>query len=432
MEQFIKIIRQNISVECLWVVADESILHAIRRNTDVYRGPRGKILLSILRFLHWQKLQLMCVLALGFVSAGKILLRQGMNYAKRPRLKEVDGTKGMAIFVGFGARAEEKLFLHYCEHYPGEVIRINQIDIATMAKIHPVGISQFFSKIISAFRSVQSVINKLPDNLDRYRIEWLVFAGMRIATYAYARAWFSTLQYEVPLLHEVCFLSPDTQAFAAIDAGLPCHFYQHGLLSKSNIIPDFKLISALTTYEGNYLTKVLSAPEVSQLLPQQPAVKIAQRKILLVASGNRSYDDMSLVIPLIMEAMYLGLDVLVRPFPGEDLTTFWEPVLQERKLPIQMMSSNGSFDEVVNRITPLFVASWGSTALVDALYMGIIPICVAKLDDPYLDDTVYPLLQCCAHWPRDLEVIRNSCRSQDNYDRVLGALRDNEIIASYD
>lgn len=419
-------IRESIPKESLWVVADQSVLRAVRLNMDVYRGLRGVILRRALRLFRWQWLQLAVVLVVGSAMAVRFLLQQLATPALRRGLPTTNvDSNDFILFVGFGARAEEKLFCEFCEHVRGDTIRINQVEIATMARLQHVGIFTMFREVFSAFRNVRTAIRKLPHDFDKYRLEWMVFAAMRLAIYAYGKAWFLDFRKSTPLLNAY-FLSPDTTAFAAIDAGIPCHFIQHGLLSKGVMVPAFQRIAAITIYEAEYLRKLLATTEVAQILRQRPSINISDRNAVVIASGNRSPDDMNLSIPFIIEATSLGLTMYVRPFVGEDVTVFWESQRHVHKVPFSFLTSDGSFNDLVDRVKPLFVVSWGSTALVDALYMGVIPICIANLDDHYVDDTVYPILECCLHWPRDQDLIRQACRSQEKYDSVLEGLRAKE------
>lgn len=72
-----------------------------------------------------------------------------------------------------------------------------------------------------------------------------------------------------------------------------------------------------------------------------------------------------------------------------------------------------SLEEAMDRLQPVFVASWGSTVLVEALNRGVIPITVAPL--------------CCLRWPVDQDKVRTAIESSDHYDRIVEHLRSSEL-----
>jgi 1,2-phenylacetyl-CoA epoxidase catalytic subunit len=123
----------------------------------------------------------------------------------------------------------------------------------------------------------------------------------------------------------------------------------------------------------------------------------------------------------------LGLQAVVRPARGEVLADFWEgPEIGHLKS-VEVESSDGKFTDALDRNRPMFLASWGSTTLVEALQIGIIPIVVATRNDRWVEDTLYPLLECCLHWPTDEAMIERAVSDRTSYQRTLDDLREKAL-----
>jgi hypothetical protein len=422
-------VRSMVADDCLWVVADEAVLRAIRRNTAVVRGPRGSVIRCAMRLVRWKWIQLTIVTAIGFATACRLLLLQSIESKggnNQKLILNLESKNSISLFVGFGARAEPTLFKNYKKNVEGEVLYVSSTDVSTMTRVQKVRFRSLLAGIFHAVRKVRFALFDLPENVAGYRVEWMVSAAMRIASYAHSKSWFNGLDKTIRI-REACFLSPDKAAFAAIDAGVNCHFVQHGLLSKSLILPSFDRVSVLTRYESEYIKEMLGCAELIQTASLQGAVNIDNRNSVLIASANRLTDEMKLAIPFMVAADSMDLNLHVRPYRGEDLKRFWETEVKETEIPYTVESAEGSFNTMVTKLNVIFVVSWGSTCLIDALYMGVIPICVAELNDQYIEDTVIPLLSCCLHWPRDKEIIGQVAQSNSMYKQVLDSLRENEI-----
>jgi hypothetical protein len=422
-------LRSMVPDDCLWVLSDESILRAIRRNAEVVRGPRGIVIRYAMRFVRWRWIQLTIVTAIGLTTACRLLFLQSIEPSRGKNQKinlNLEPKEPISLFVGFGARAETSLFNDYKKNVEGTVIYVNQVDFSTLAQLQKVKTSTILTEVFHAVRKIQFTLFDLPENMACYRVEWMASSATRIATYAHSKAWVGELDKTIGI-REACFLSPDTTAFAAIDAGVNCHFMQHGLLTKSTILPSFAKVSALTRYESKYIKEMLCATKVIQTVVLEDGVNIENRNSVLIASANRLTDEMKLAIPFMVAADSMELNLHVRPYMGEDLKRFWETEVKGIEVPYTVEAAEGSFNAMATKLEVIFVVSWGSTCLIDALYMGIIPICVAELNDQYIEDTVFPLLNCCLHWPRDKEVIGQIAQSNSMYKQGLDFLRENEM-----
>jgi hypothetical protein len=148
-----------------WVLADSSLLQAIAANEPVVRGPRGGRLRSILVLADRVALAGPVLLAVGFVDLITKMRRQRLHQCTNDRL--------CRLFVGFGAGSEEALFAQYCHESRDSVARTSQIDVATMGRIHRVGVAQALRKLWTACKTVLVTVGRLPDPLRNRRIDFL-------------------------------------------------------------------------------------------------------------------------------------------------------------------------------------------------------------------------------------------------------------------
>lgn len=428
LKKFIEQIYANIPKECLWVFSDELVVRAIRLNMEVSgQGPRRKILHVLLRFLRWQWLQMIFILVEGVICSIGLLVKQ----ISMPRLYNcsskiaVDKDK-INIFVGFGARAEKKIFSEFLQQYQERKIYINTSDMLTMALIQHIGAFEMLKEILLSVKKLRTAILNLPKSYNRYRLDWSVSAAMRIKQYAYAKVWFTAVKRIHSDIKVYC-LAGDTYAFAAIDASIPTHFIQHGLLSKNIIFPAFESILPLTSYEAEYVSNYFDIKPFPPVLRMMPTIDIGERRTAIFVSGKLSIEMKIYALSFLKQLMSLGLAVYVRPYIGEEIS-FWELQQHKYNLSLFITSSKNSFSNLVDSISPLFIVSWGSTTLAESLYMGIIPICIADINVSGLEDTVFPLLKCSLHWPSDNHFIYEVCQSQLKYTSTLNDLRANALF----
>jgi hypothetical protein len=91
-----------------------------------------------------------------------------------------------------------------------------------------------------------------------------------------------------------------------------------------------------------------------------------------------------------------GLEVIVRAHPRES-RAFWK----ENFPNIQLDSTNDGFLDCLLRLRPLFVGSWWSTALLDALAFGVLPVTLAAGGTARSADLVFPFGLICSVFPDD-------------------------------
>ena len=413
---------QHLPVNCRWAVADSSVLQAIARGEKVQRGPAGRRLKRLVRIFTMLKIPYLLLFAVGFFELTRLLLRQ-RNTADsllRAPTEHMPAQYPAYFFVGFGAGSEEYLFDRYCVDRNAPVGRIDQTEPVSMMSWHSVGPMEGISALFTSIALARQAMKNLPEECLPWKGDFLTFIGMRLGYFSYGFAWFSKIKEKAPHVEEVCFVSPDTLAFAAINSMLRTRFVQHGLIRHSLIFPEFDSVDAITADEANHLRYRL--PRAVVHLDSFPASSISARytACVLVASFYGSNEEMLRVVPFLEHLAAKGLYIHVRPHPREDQSFWLRSVLS---FDVVMEDSNESFNAAIERLRPSLLVSWFSTTLMEALCSDTIPVSVSALDDKNVADLVYPLFARCLHWPSQHEDLEVAMSSKNGYENILARLQ---------
>lgn len=410
-----------------WAVADELLISSLEHGDKVALGPRRTLLYKCFRALHWLPLQLGLALIVGFAGVLKNWLLQ-FRYQAWPQHcgTEPRGAVGQYILVGFGARAEAALIESYRKKIKGKVTVVDQADIRSLASVYRVPIFDSIMSILRCLHDIRVAANSLGADYSRLKTHFVCFATTRLAPYSFHKSYWTALRLRGGIA-EACFLAADTPAFAACASGIATRFLQHGLITRSALLPSFRRIDALTYYESSVFKRYLPSARIKVALARESPISIVGRDSVVIASANRPASQLCSAIPLIEYFQSIGLAVFVRAYPDEDLRRFWKEVLHSTGTRLAPSPQEMSFSGVLSDIKPLLVVSWGSTALVDSLYAGILPASLAQDDDVYVRGTAFPIFGCTLRWPRDQCMIETALTSQKEYSRILLELRQKEM-----
>ena len=424
---------QKLPAQYHWALADGALLQAMSRNEPVVRGVRGGLLGGLVKVSQYFCLAWPLLSLVGMVELIRLLLRQRVSTRNGNRQ---DIHYPACFFVGFGAGKEDELFSQYCEGQAGRVERLNQLNVGSFSAWHCVGIVPGLRSLVCVLAVARMALAVLPPECAPWRAEYFTYIGMRAGYFAYMCAWFEILKTKTGTrLEEVAFLTGYIPAFAAVDAGLPTCYLQHGLIRHSTLLPAFMRVEALTTDEAAFIRQRLPGTRVTTharsthaLIPSQ-----MEREVLVVSiyeipeSGGTEY--LSRIMPFIGWAHTMKVPVRVRPHPCED-GTFW-PVY-ETAGHVTIEKCDEGFLQAIARLQPRLVVSWFSTAMHDALMCGVIPVSVCADDDRHVADMVYPLFQRCLRWPQDADSIARLLDDDEYYAFVLSRLREglSEVVAA--
>ncbi len=415
---------QKLPAQYHWALADGALLQAISRNEPMVRGTRGRLLGGLVKVSQYLGLAWPLISLAGMLELIRLLLRQHRSTQNGNRQ---DVHYPTCFFVGFGAGKEAELFSQYCEGQAGSVERLNQLNVDSFSSWHCVGIMPGFRSLARALAVARMAIAALPSECAPWRAEYFTYIGMRAGYFAYMCAWFEILKKKTGIrLGEVAFLTGYIPAFAAVDAGLPTCYLQHGLIRHSTLLPAFMRAEALTIEEADFIRH--RSPETrvtTHVRPTHALIPSEMKREVLVASiyeipesGGGEY--LSRIMPFIGWANTKSVPVRVRPHPCED-GTFWPAYEAAGHVAIEKCDEG--FLQAIARLQPRLVVSWFSTAMHDALMCGVIPVSVCADDDRHVADMVYPLFRRCLRWPQDADLIARLLDDDDYYELVLSRLR---------
>ncbi len=413
---------QQLPSHCHWAYADEDLLRCIPIREPVKRGPRGRALRSLIKAarsvgIHWPLVWLVALFELL-----RLLSRQFNVPMQAPASLQVP----FRVFVGFGAGPEEQLYKRYCAEQSGQVLRLDQTSIESFAQWHRVGMVAALSAFCHAAIAARQAMKLLPVALGEWECEFLTFIGMRLADYSYRRAWFGWLQASAgSRIEDIAFLAVDTCAFAVSDQQLRPSFIQHGLIYYC-LLAGFVRVEVLTADEANFFGKLLPHAKLVRT-PQNTPLAISELSdVVLIASIYGEPDYIARINSFLYWAESVHLSVCVRPHPRED-RTFWLGRGVEHNLAVD--ASDAGFFQALTRLKPRLVVSWFSTALADALAMGVIPVTVCHPDERAVADMPYPLFQRCLSWPRDKDMVARLLRDDEYYEAVLFSLNKETMVS---
>jgi hypothetical protein len=403
-----------------WIFADSALLQAVSQNKPVERGTRGRLLFHMISVSR--RLGVAWVLV-ALVSIIEFIRMWSQQRAAKNAVSGEIYEYPARFFVGFGAGAEEPLFLKYCVNGVIQTARLDQINIASFAVWHQVGFFSGLHRLMNALFVASKALDAISSHYSYWRVDFLTCIAMKAGYSAYMRAWFESLKVKTGAsLEEVAFLSPDTAAFAAVDAGLPVCFLQHGMIRHSLILPALCRAEALTVDEARHMKCRLPLAQVTTHSQWRRKLDPSlMTKAILIASIYGSTEYMSLIAPFVFWANAKKVPLHVRPHPREN-STYW----QSYALAGQVIIAKDDADiyQAIDRLRPRLMVSWFSTAVLNALECGIIPITVCTDDDSYVIDMVYPLFKRCLRWPQDMKTIERLLYDDEYYVSVLSRLTE--------
>lgn len=411
---------QHLPANLHWALSDSLLLKAINEGKPVVRGRAGSIAGIIIRFCHGIGLHYPVILMIGTAEMAKLLLSQHAG-SGRVLHAGVAGAENHAsrYFVGFGAGREDELFNKYGESGTSDVVRLDETRVATFGAWHKVGFGKACASLFSRMKSAIAAIDHLPAGLAAYKTDFLVYIATRLGHTSYFSAWFQWLASSGQPVAELCFISASMPAFAAVDCRLPTRYLQHGFIRHSIVWPGFAAVEAITADEAMHFARRIPRAMVSSVSKAHRHLIQQVPRTLLVASIYGPPAAKKGIGQFLHYMSGLGFDIHVRPHPRED-TGFWKTSAFPFALRID--GHDASFEAALARVRPVLVVSWFSTALVDCLNHGIIPVTLSARDDPDVADMVYPLFRRALHWPDEGNEIESVTASDSAYQSVIEKL----------
>ena len=342
-------------------------------------GRRGRLIRRLVEFAGvFGRVRLV----VAVVAASEVIR---LMYLAR-RLPHVVLPESCRIFVGFGAGAEGRMWHAFAAESGGPAIRLDEMRPETFLEYHRPQKRTLFRHIWSASSALVPFLSKTAlEPVASNRKDTLTYAALKMGKYILYRTWWQEI--EQASISQVVFISAETPAFACIDAGMAAVEYrQHGLHRKSILMPAFSTLKMITQVEADWYRQFLPQSRIEVLRPKhrlaqhRPRILVASiyevprfsKKQDLARSAKPGADGPSKII---WEWLYAS--IRARPM------TFGQTHFPE----LEIDASQGRFeDALMVRIKPMFVVSWFSTSLVDALLANVVAVSIMQATDSRITD----------------------------------------------
>jgi len=284
------------------------------------------------------------------------------------------------------------------------------------------------AKAIADYKSVLTM--KFPDEI----IGILRSNTKNISVFVHLISFFQKIKEKYPDC-TVYSVSATLPSHAAIISNLKTINMYHGLMEGIHLstFPEYDSVYVYSYDERKYLiaagikSKVLTYPMMKAESRKNIAIffmpAIASNKIdwsvfsesflsLTKLFKTFDYDVYIKVHPLAKASKKFSKEYNLQPYN-------WDEIFDLSNFKYVDGSDGAS---IFNKLKPNFVISWGSTALCEALNMGLIPI---TLWDTRWDgsESVYPINKRALLWPSEMEIIQDLLDDKSVYDDVVEMLK---------
>ena len=285
------------------------------------------------------------------------------------------------------------------------------------------------AKAIADYKSVLTM--KFPDEI----ISIVVKNGPEyISIYSYLRSFFAKIKEKYPDC-TVYSVGAKLPSHAAIISNLKTINMYHGLMEEINLstFPEYDSVYVYSYDERNYLidagikSKVLTYPMTKAESHKNIAIffmpaiaingidwSVFSESFLSLTKLFKTFDyDLYIKVhPLVKASKKFSKEYNLQPYN-------WDEIFNLSNF-IYVDGSDAA--SIINKLKPNFIISWGSTALCEALNMGLIPI---TLWDTCWDssESVYPINKRALLWPSEMEIIQNLLDDKSIYDDVVEMLK---------
>jgi hypothetical protein len=312
-----------------------------------------------------------------------------------------------------------------------EMYLIYAFSLTDYMKYEKLSIFTLLRNLAIAIADYKSVLTmKFPDEI----IGILYGNTANISVFTYLLSFFQQLKEKHPgcTVYSAGAILPSHAAI--LSEHITINIY-HGLMDKINLstFPEYDSVCVYSYDERKYL---IDAGIKSKVLTY-PMMKAESRKNIsiffmpAIASNEidwSAFSESFLSLTKLFKTFDYDVYIKVHPLAKASKKFSKEYNLQPYNWDEIFDLSNFKYVDgsdgtsIINKLKPNFVISWGSTALCEALNMGLIPI---TLWDTRWDssESVYPINKRALLWPSEMEVIQDLLDDNSKYDNVVEMLK---------
>lgn len=397
----------------LWSILNENILYSFALSKNCIWGPKGTILVNVMKVAYQLKLSDIFIFMVGFLRVTSLWL-----HVKR---KAVPLIAFKRVFAGFGACSEEYLYNDFINQSTLPSLRICWV---THKGLGQLPCPSFWSVLkilfVHAFGHTKKVNAALPE-VSTHAVDFLTVCAINIGDYAFYRCYWRLAKLQG--VEEVTFLAASIPAFACVDEKLTTIYQQHGLMALTILFPNFNRMYINTLDEERYLKNLLPTSDIC-LVPMKVVNVFVPTKTIIILSPNIAINErLTAIESLVTWAVQREIKVIMR---STIKVTLEELQLIQKKYPDALLDDlTMSLSDSLIKWKPQIVAAWASTGLATALECGSLPV---TLEDPSIeeamwDNMIYAMKDRVLFWPKDISLIEETLKCEHAYQEQLFTLR---------
>jgi hypothetical protein len=306
------------------------------------------------------------------------------------------------LFIGNGAANDAALMKLFEGEHTGPALYLNEERPTEFAAILRVKFFALLRAWLAMWREARA------DLFDRDRKEGLdalscltelALAGHR---FAYARAWFGNYLDKLEQPTVIAFsVTSNTIAHAAIVAGATAWYFPHGFQRFSLVLPGFSRVFCNNRFEAEFFRERLQGAQI--ILRPEPQRHLGEQRVAIIAAVPLEANSFAPCLSFIEWAREIDLKILVREHPRAPR----EDRARWRKISgLEFVESSGNFATCLGKHRPSFLVTWYSTAILDAIVNGVIPVTFMQ-DELDVVDTVFPVRETAVRWPAEKVRLQN-------------------------
>ena len=196
-------------------------------------------------------------------------------------------------------------------------------------------------------------------------------------------------------------------------------YIAHGLIEKIIAAPSYNEVWLYTEYEKKVFKKLSPNSQINiyknEVIPQ------LQKSILIFLPGDPDEVQLNSLIEMVQKFIDIGFEIHLKMHPNGIKSSFDKILfdLFEKKI-TQNFETNAT--NAINTLRPMFCAGGVSTALIESLKSGIIPICLSDPHCEYIEKTVLNFRKNTTFWKMDKEEIISAAKNNNTYSLLSSRL----------
>jgi hypothetical protein len=353
-------------------------------------------------------LELLLVLVYGLAKIFELFLIQKTTHTKS--ILDIDH---LVI-----ESAAPHMHLNYFRHFGLKKTNKNYLIIECynknqFTKIHKIGYFQILKEFTLSFTETISIFNILQSKQTDKDLFRVIRTGLPV--FAYLSCLFKHFKLANP---QIKFFSGGAHlaAAAAISSGIESHWLAHGLIERALTLnrkswdacaenhyisyPGFDCIYLYSNEEAEYLKKYKVAGEL--IVYPYKKVDVQSGKIIIFSESTHSSSERKVLKKIINLFQQYNYQIVMKLHPSYkgDLD---KNILKEFTLTV-IRGLEKTALELITIEKPEFACAFASTALCEALYSGVIPICIEE-KNRQIEGCAYPHRKRSIRWSENQDLI---------------------------